>query len=113
MRAYARSSAVGVRCLVRLPEGLDDGPRMQCLRVAASDHLHHRAEVAPGFLGDTPVILDPCWRIVDLTEDIASVASAVGTRVERILQLGTLGEVVTQKRLGTGAVIWLGTNKGS
>src|ERR1017187_10712818 len=105
MRSCACSSAAGVRCLVRLPEGLDDGPTMQCLRVAASEHLHHRAEVTPGLLGETPVILDPRWRFVDLTKDIASAAGAVGTRVERVLQLRTLGEVVTQQRVRTVAIM--------
>ena len=105
MKACARSIAVGVRCLVHLPEGLDDGPTMQSLRVAAPEHPHHRAEVTPGFLGETPVILDPRWRIVDFTKDIASVASALGTPVERVLQLGTLGEVVTQQSVRTFAIM--------
>jgi hypothetical protein len=83
------------------------------VRVALSDHLHHRAEVAPGFLGDTPMILDPRRRIVDLTEDIASGASAFGTRVEWALQLGTLGEVVTQRRVQTlrDRVTWSGRKR--
>src|SRR5439155_24559163 len=92
----------------RLPEGLGDGPTMQRLGVAACEHLDHRAEVTPRLLGLAPVILDPRWRLVDLIEDVASVASALGARVERVLQLGTLGEVVTQQRVRTLAIMGLG-----
>src|ERR1019366_1278750 len=42
----------------RLPEGLGDRATMQRLRVAACEHLHHRAEVTPRLLGLAPVIID-------------------------------------------------------
>ena len=76
-----------------------------------AEHLHHRAEVTPRLLGLAPVILDPFWGVVDLAKDIASVSGALRAWVERVLQLGALGEVVTQQRVRTLAIVVLAMNE--
>ena len=100
-----QASAVSV--VSALPERVRDGTAVQGARVAASDDLHHCIEVAPGLLSLAPVILDPRRRLVDLTEDVTSVARVRRARVEWILKFRALGEVVTQQRLVAVAVVSL------
>jgi len=67
---------------------------VQRLRVAAADHLDHRAEVTPGRLRQCPVLADPSRRLVDLAEDVPSVAGVSRARVEWVLQLGSFGNAI-------------------